>query len=128
MLLLCGGHDGGAAAEPDSQDDGGARLAGMGETDLGQASQILQFILAHPKSSNMEKFLAVKNRMENFQYEDLVADKLKIIWDDYRPPPGPVEEREDFLEIAATMSSLFKCRSIIYCEEANDPKNMDLYP
>ena len=95
---------------------------------LAKRVRVLQFILAHPKSNNRDKFLAVKHRMENFQYEDMVADKLRLIWHDYRPPANPAEEREDFLEIAATMSSLFKCRSIIYCEEANDPKNMDLYP
>jgi len=90
--------------------------------------RVLQFILTHPNSSNREKFLAVTHRMENFQYEDKVADKLNLIWHDYKPPANPAEEREDFLEIAATMSSLFKCRSIIYCDEANDPRKMDLYP
>ena len=127
MLLLCGGHDGGAAAEPDSQDDGGVRLAGMGETDLGQASQILQFILAHPSATNFEKFFSVQRRMTNFHCEDVLADKLRHLWDDYRPADGSAEERGCLLEIGALMSELFKGRSVIYCEEANDAKNMVLY-
>ena len=88
--------------------------------------RVLQYILANPNATNFQKFYGVHRRMANFHGEDVVADKMRHLWDD-RPADGSAEERGCLLEISALMSELFKSRSVIYCDEANDAKNMVSY-
>ena len=89
--------------------------------------RVLQYMLANPNATNFQKFFGVRDRMTNFQCEDELANKLRDLWEHHRPADGSAEERGCLLEIAALMAELFRSRSVVYCDEANDAKNMVAY-
>ena len=93
----------------------------------GKRVRVLEYLLANPNATAHMKYYAVLDRMANFEREDEIVEKLRHLWDAYKPADGTAEESGCLLEISTLMSELFLSRSVIYSDEANDAVDLRSY-